>query len=56
MSGFLKAKQTQFLGYAVVYGAIVLGVLGAANFLAQRHNKSWDLTANKRFSLSDQTV
>ncbi|MCC6591418.1 MAG: GldG family protein [Bryobacterales bacterium] len=53
---WLTAKQTKFTAYAVVYIAIVLAVLGVANFLANRHTKSWDLTANKRFSLSDQTL
>jgi ABC-type uncharacterized transport system involved in gliding motility auxiliary subunit len=53
---FLTAKQTKFTGYLSLYILIVLGVLGVLNFLAQRHNKSWDATANKRFSLSDQTT
>ncbi|MBM3737147.1 MAG: hypothetical protein FJW39_15310 [Acidobacteria bacterium] len=53
---FLNSKQTKFGGYVAIYVAVVLAVLGVANFLAQRHNKSWDTTANKRFSLSDQTV
>jgi ABC-type uncharacterized transport system involved in gliding motility auxiliary subunit len=56
MSSFLKAKQTKFTAYAVVYTAVVLGALGLLNFLANRHNKSLDLTANKRFTLSDQTL
>ena len=53
MSSILKAKQTKFTAYAFVYTAIVLGALGLLNFLANRHNKSLDLTANKRFTLSD---
>ncbi|MCC6538473.1 MAG: GldG family protein [Bryobacterales bacterium] len=56
MSSILKAKQTKFGLYALVYTAIVLGVLGLLNFLANRHNQSLDLTANKRFTLSDQTL
>ena len=56
MSSILKAKQTKFTAYALVYTAIVLGALGLLNFLANRHNKSLDLTANKRFTLSDQTL
>jgi ABC-type uncharacterized transport system involved in gliding motility auxiliary subunit len=32
-----------------------LAVLVVANFLANRYNKSFDATANKRYSLSDQT-
>ena len=38
-----------------LYLLIVIGVLGLANWLANRHNKSVDTTSNKRFSLSDQT-
>src|ERR1044071_6903725 len=42
------------------YGAIasvrVLGFLGAANYLSFRQNKRWDLTKNKQYTLSDQTV
>ncbi len=53
---FLSSKQTKFGGYVAVYTIIVLAVLGVLNFLAQRHNKSYDSTANKRYSLSDQTT
>ena len=31
-------------------------MLGGANFLANRYNKSYDATANKQFTLSDQTI
>jgi ABC-type uncharacterized transport system involved in gliding motility auxiliary subunit len=55
-TSWLKAKQTKFTAYVSLYILVVLAVLGVANFLAQRHNKSWDLTSNKRFSLSDQTI
>lgn len=55
-ASFLQAKQTKFGAYVVVYTAIVLGVLGVLNFLANRHNKSYDATTNKRFSLSEQTI
>ena len=33
-----------------------MAVLAAANFLADRYNKSFDSTKNKRYSLSDQTA
>jgi ABC-type uncharacterized transport system involved in gliding motility auxiliary subunit len=33
----------------------VVGALGLANWLANRHNKTFDTTSSKRFSLSDQT-
>ncbi|MCX6638285.1 MAG: Gldg family protein [Acidobacteria bacterium] len=52
---WLKTRQTRYTAYATVYIAIILAVLGVVNFLANRHTKSWDSTANKRFSLSDQT-
>ena len=53
--GWLKTRQTKYSAYVAVYLAVIVAVLSAANWLAQRHNKSVDLTANKRFSLSDQT-
>jgi ABC-type uncharacterized transport system involved in gliding motility auxiliary subunit len=55
-SSWMKTRQTKYTAYAAVYIAIILGVLGMANFLAQRYNKSFDSTANKQFSLSDQTL
>lgn len=53
---FLKAKQTRFAAYVTAYIAVIVAVLAAANFLANRHSVSWDSTANKQFSLSDQSV
>lgn len=52
---WLKARQTKYAGYLTLYIAVILAVLAAANWLADRHNKSYDATANKRFSLSEQT-
>ncbi len=34
---------------------VVLAILGAINYLAERHNKRWDLTAARQYTLSDQT-
>ena len=34
---------------------IVLAILAAINYLAERHNKRWDLTAASQYTLSDQT-
>lgn len=48
-------RQTKYTAYTGAYLLIVIGILVAANFLANRYNKSVDLTANKRYSLSDQT-
>src|SRR6266403_3546866 len=53
---WLRTRQTQYTAYASVYILVVLAVLVAANFLANRYDKSYDSTANKQFSLSDQTI
>jgi ABC-type uncharacterized transport system involved in gliding motility auxiliary subunit len=52
---WLKARQTKYTAYFAVYLLVILAVLSAANWLANRHNKSYDSTTNKRFSLSEQT-
>lgn len=53
---WLKKRQTKYTAYAATYILVILAVLAAANFLANRYNKSYDSTANKQFSLSDQTI
>src|SRR6202158_1351915 len=35
---------------------VILCIVSIANVLANRYNKSYDTTANKRYSLSDQTA
>ncbi len=55
-SDWLKARQTRYGAYLVTYLLVIIAVLGAANWLANRHNKSYDSTSNKRFSLSEQTA
>lgn len=52
---WLRTRQTKFTAYVTGYIVIILAVLVMANWLANRHNKSIDTTANKKFSLSDQT-
>jgi ABC-type uncharacterized transport system involved in gliding motility auxiliary subunit len=51
-----------FQGRNVRYGSLAagtvvlfLGILVALNWISNRQHKRWDLTANKQFSLSDQT-
>ncbi len=53
---WLKARQTKYAAYAAVYVTVVLGIAVIANILADRYNKSYDATSNKRYSLSDQTI
>jgi ABC-type uncharacterized transport system involved in gliding motility auxiliary subunit len=52
----LKARQTKYAAYATVYILVVLAIVVVANILADRYNKSYDGTANKRYSLSEQTA
>jgi len=55
-SHWLKGRQTKYAAYATIYTLVVIAVVIVANVLADRHNKSFDATANKRYSLSDQTA
>src|SRR5437660_6718060 len=51
----LKARQTKFAVYIAIYVAIIMTAVVVVNVLANRYDKSYDGTANKRYSLSDQT-
>jgi ABC-type uncharacterized transport system involved in gliding motility auxiliary subunit len=52
----LNARQTKYAAYAALYVIVILAIASVANVLANRYNKSYDSTANKRYSLSDQTA
>ena len=53
---WIKARQTKYGAYLFLYVVVVLCVLFVVNWLAKDHNKSVDLTSNKRYTLSDQTT
>jgi ABC-type uncharacterized transport system involved in gliding motility auxiliary subunit len=52
----LRARRTTYVLYAWTYLLIVLAILVVVNLLANRYNKSFDSTSNKRYSLSEQTA
>src|SRR5258708_14775497 len=52
----MEARQTKYAAYVTVYLLVILCIVSVANVLANRYNKSYDSTSNKRYSLSDQTV
>lgn len=55
-SQWIKARQTKYAAYAAVYILVVIAIVTVGNVLADRYNKSYDATSNKRYSLSDQTA
>ena len=52
----IRARQTKYLLFATSYVAIVVAILVVVNVLAERYNKTFDSTSNKRYSLSEQTT
>jgi len=50
-----RGRQARYGTLATVSVLVVLGILIAVNYIGARENKRWDLTANKAFSLSEQT-
>src|SRR6478672_8747413 len=50
-----SGRQARLGSLAAGSVVVVLAILFAINYLSSRHNKRWDLTAARQFSLSDQT-
>jgi ABC-type uncharacterized transport system involved in gliding motility auxiliary subunit len=55
-SRWIETRQTKYAAYVTVYILVILAIISVANVLANRYNKSYDSTANKKYSLSDQTA
>ncbi len=54
-SRWLKARQTKYAAYATLYILVTIAIVVIVNIFANRYDKSLDTTANKRYSLSEQT-
>ena len=52
----LKTRQAKYGSYTTVYIVVVIAILAAVNYLANQHNKTFDATEGKLYSLSEQTV
>src|SRR6266446_4575674 len=52
---FFSRRQARFGALLVVNVLVVFGILVLINVIGKSQNKRWDLTANKQFSLSDQS-
>ncbi len=48
-------RQARYGTLAATSILVVLGILVAINYIGAKQNKRWDLTANKQFSLADQS-
>ena len=55
MARSFSGREARFGSIAVASIVVVLAILIGINFLSNRRNKRWDLTASKQFTLSDQT-
>ena len=53
---YFEQRNARYGALASVGVLVVLGILVAVNYLSTRRNTRWDLTANKQYSLSEQTV
>lgn len=52
----LQGRQARFGGNALVLSVSVIGILAVANYLGHLWYWSWDLTENKKFTISRATV
>jgi len=48
-------RQARYGTLAATSVLVVLGILVAINYIGAKQNKRWDVTANKQFSLADQS-
>jgi ABC-type uncharacterized transport system involved in gliding motility auxiliary subunit len=52
----MNSRQQKYSLYSTAYIVVIVAVLGIGNYLANKNNKTFDTTSNKRYSLSEQTV
>lgn len=52
----LTMPSTLYSGNALVLGAALIGILALINVLGSNRHQRWDLTANKQYSLSEQSL
>lgn len=56
LSENFSGRGTVFLATSLVSAVVVAGALGAVNYIVVKKPKSWDLTKDQIFTLSDQTT
>jgi ABC-type uncharacterized transport system involved in gliding motility auxiliary subunit len=55
MAATLSKRNARYGALSAASVVIVLGLIAGINYLGERYNKRWDLTASREFTLSDQT-
>lgn len=53
---YFRGRNARYGALTGVSVVVVLGILLAVNYVSVQQNKRWDLTANRQYSLSEQTV
>ena len=53
---FFRRRNARYGAIASVSVLVVLGILIAVNYVSVKQNKRWDLTSNRQYTLSEQTV
>jgi ABC-type uncharacterized transport system involved in gliding motility auxiliary subunit len=56
LSSALRSRTARQGGSATLLSVAFIGLLVVGNWFANRHSPQWDLTAAKRYTLSDQTL
>jgi ABC-type uncharacterized transport system involved in gliding motility auxiliary subunit len=56
IAAYFQRRNARYGAIAGLSVVIAIAALIAANWVSNRQNKRWDLTANKQYTLSDQTV
>ena len=56
IADYFRRRNARYGAIASVSVLVFLAILVAVNYLSFRQNKRWDLTKNKQYTLSDQTV
>ena len=56
ISSTVSSRSFKYTTNAIIYALIVVSIIGVLNFIAAKQTTQWDLTKNKRYTLSDQSV
>lgn len=56
IAAFFRRRNARYGAIASVSVLAVLGILVAVNYVSAKQNKRWDLTSNRQYTLSEQTV